>query len=123
MPESEKNGDVSSKGWAKSAPLVGIGLTDLPKLEQFQQYGKFSTYVTKTRPNWSTYSRKPWKLVINLNDWNLNWLELKKIVLEEVNYEIRSTYIKRVEQKAKKIFYKFEKIKKAGIVRLLLTHA
>ena len=32
MLESEKNGGASSKGWAESAPLVEIGLTDLPKI-------------------------------------------------------------------------------------------
>ena len=32
MPEGEKIGGASSKGWVESAPLVGIELTDLPKI-------------------------------------------------------------------------------------------
>ena len=34
MPEGEKNGGSSSKGWAESAPtpLVGMGLTDLQNI-------------------------------------------------------------------------------------------
>ena len=33
MTEGEnKNGGASSKGWAESTPLAGIGLTDLPNV-------------------------------------------------------------------------------------------
>ena len=32
MSEGEKNWGASSKGWADSAPLVGIGLTDLTNI-------------------------------------------------------------------------------------------
>ena len=32
MPEGEKIGGASSKGWVKSAPLVGIGLIDLSNI-------------------------------------------------------------------------------------------
>ena len=41
MPESEKNGGASSKGLAESAPPVGIGLTDLPKIGEAS-----SLYIT-----------------------------------------------------------------------------
>ena len=32
MPEGEKIGDASSKGWEESASLVGIGLSDLSNI-------------------------------------------------------------------------------------------
>ena len=32
MPEGEKHGGATSKGWAESAPMVGIGLTGLPNI-------------------------------------------------------------------------------------------
>ena len=32
MLVGDKNWRASSKGWAESAPLVGIGLTDLPNI-------------------------------------------------------------------------------------------
>ena len=32
LESKRKIGGASSKGWAKSASLVGIGLTDLPKI-------------------------------------------------------------------------------------------
>ena len=46
MTEGEKNGGASSKGWAESAPLVGIGLTDLSNM------GGGGTGITE---GWSFY--------------------------------------------------------------------